>query len=136
MQCGPVGAWRLCTQLCALPAHLASSSGPNSQFWDAHSVWVQLEKGGYFPEGRPLPPALAAVREGGAGQAAAAHALGGCLSHLRDVLLDKQAGGSWVGGGWAGWGARAGAACCLLLLLLSWLVGVVLPRTPTHPLLP
>lgn len=51
---------------------------------------AQLEAGGYFPEGAALPPALAALRDGGAGQAAAAHALGGCLSHLREILLDKQ----------------------------------------------
>jgi hypothetical protein len=53
-------------------------------------VWQQLDEGAYLPSGTPLPPALAAVREGGEGQQAAAHALGGCLSHLRDVLLDKQ----------------------------------------------
>ena len=53
-------------------------------------MWQQLDEGAYFPAGTPLPPALAAVREGGEGQQAAAHALGGCLSHLRDVLLDKQ----------------------------------------------
>jgi hypothetical protein len=56
-------------------------------------VWDQLQAGGYWPQGSPLPPALAAVQQGGEGQAAAAHALGGCVSHLRDVLLDKQV---WV----------------------------------------
>ena len=62
------------------------------QFWDAHTVWDQLEAGDYFKAGTGLPPALEALRAGGAGQAAAAHALGGCVSHLRDVLLDKQVG--------------------------------------------
>ncbi len=62
------------------------------QFWDAHTVWDQLDAGGYFQAAAGLPPALEALREGGAGQAAAAHALGGCVSHLRDVLLDKQVG--------------------------------------------
>ena len=60
-------------------------------------MWAQLEAGGYFKAAGSLPPVLAAVRAGGAGQAAAAHALGGCVSHLRDVLLDKQVRG-WVGG--------------------------------------
>ncbi|KAL4857543.1 DNA mismatch repair protein 6 [Chlorella vulgaris] len=65
--------------------------GPGEgQFWDPPTVWDQLRAGGYWPQGSPLPPALAAVQQGGEGQAAAAHALGGCVSHLRDVLLDKQ----------------------------------------------
>lgn len=56
-------------------------------------MWAQLQAGGYFAGSAPLPPVLASVQAGGAGQAAAAHALGGCLSHLRDCLLDKQVGG-------------------------------------------
>lgn len=84
----PVWAQRA---LCA-PAWLPNTrSRPAAlQFWDAHTALAQLETSGYFPEGAVLPPALAALHEGGAGQAAAAHALGGCLSHLRDMLLDKQ----------------------------------------------
>ena len=88
------------------------SGPPLPQFWDAHTVWTQLDAGGYFTCGAPVPAVLAAVREGGAGQAAAAHALGGCLSHLRDCLLDKQVGGDWglgcVCGGGGGWGGGAG----------------------------
>ncbi|EFN52031.1 hypothetical protein CHLNCDRAFT_139631 [Chlorella variabilis] len=89
-----------------------------SQFWDAYSVWSQVDAAGYWPEGAALPPALHAVRAGGEAQAAAAHALGGCLSHLRCVLLDKQvlAAGRveqlgetfGIGAGLAGSGCEAG----------------------------
>ena len=96
------GRQRLLRCTCQLPpmqpAHFQSNPlpalpiSPLLQFWDAHTVWDQLEAGAYFKAGAGLPPALEALRAGGAGQAAAAHALGGCVSHLRDVLLDKQVG--------------------------------------------
>ena len=49
-----------------------------------------MEAGGYYSGGAELPAALGALRAEGEAQAAAAHALGGLLSHLREVLLDKQ----------------------------------------------
>eukprot|EP00887_Chlorella_sp_A99_P007330 scaffold2.g7330.t1 len=82
-----------------------------SQFWDAGTAWARLSGGGYFAEGegegeaargggtagararappRPMPPVLRALRASGEDAAAAATALGGCVSYLQELLLDKQ----------------------------------------------
>ena len=109
MQWGAVPAPCLAVHACASLRALPRARRPWAplQFWDAHTAVAQLQAGGYFPEGAPLPPALAALRDGGAGQAAAAHALGGCLSHLRELLLDKQV--RWMGMGPGGGGSPQAA---------------------------
>ncbi|DBA75103.1 TPA: hypothetical protein ACH3X1_010428 [Trebouxia sp. C0004] len=67
---------------------------PGDSFWDAASTLREIEKAGYFKASQgqqgALPQALQALVDGGAGCEAAVSALGGCISHLRTILLDKS----------------------------------------------
>jgi DNA mismatch repair protein MSH6 len=108
--------------------------GPGAgQFWSGEAALAALEGGGYYTAARPMPPVLAAMRADPGAHAAAAAALGGCLSYLKDAMLDRRvlasgrvdtlaeaygigadADGGAGGGGGAAAAAGGGPACMAL----------------------
>ncbi|KAL0028206.1 hypothetical protein WJX79_001719 [Trebouxia sp. C0005] len=67
---------------------------PGDSFWDAATTLQEIDQAGYFKASQgqqgDMPPALHALVDARAACEAAVSALGGCINHLRTILLDKS----------------------------------------------